>query len=637
MPPAVGLCRPSRTHTRPNPAASRNMKPMTEPRIRPHLAAALVALVALLLYARTVGYEYIWDDLSYVASFGHYQWFDGIVRAVTEQVFTSRAYYRPLAILSFAADGDASVQHGINVVLHAVNTVLVLYVTRAFMPKDVAESKVGLWAAALGALLFAVHPVAVESTVWVSGRFDTLMCTFVLGTCVAALGGELTLRRQALVFVLFACAMGSKESAIGLPVALPLLLLFKWRLEGKEVAQIKAQMGVLVRELTALALAVALYIAVRLAVVHTLFADKVTFAGGSVLDKLNVASLAVTAFVKLMVAPISHSAPLHLFSYEAGSGVLTNTLVVVAGILALLAALFLKKPKFNFPLALLAALAMSWPALHLIGIPNWENIISDRYALAPLALLLAGLAAAAGAWVARRVPEFGASGQRIPMYVVVVCLLWAGALAAYTSATIPLWRNESVFWDWVYKQAPEFVYAHKNYIRKLMRELRWEEADTELGRFWSAHPKMQQNMGIQDMSELMLIRAHVGDYEGALRVSRAVESSGEDALKTLPPRDLGMFYGMRGLIEMNMGHWLLAVDYLEKSVRTFGEDIRMAFLYAQALHMAGQRRRSDEVFRQALLKVGGTLAAEETRKREIWMQQAPALNSQTALEQESHD
>ncbi|MBQ9577994.1 MAG: hypothetical protein IJR28_00520 [Ottowia sp.] len=368
------------------------------------MTTAFVALVTLLLYARTVGYEYVWDDLSYLRWNSQYKGLEGVIRSFTEPFYIYSSYYRPLAMLSFVVSGEPSVQHGINVLLHAVNVGLVLYAARALMPKDVAQSKAGLWAAALGALLFAVHPVAVESTVWVSGRFDTLMCTFVLGTCVAALGGELTRRRLTLVFVLFVCAMGSKESAIGLPVALPFLLLLKWRLAGMEMAQLKAQTGVLVRLLGALMLAVGLYIAVRLAVVHGLFADRATFAGGSVLDKLNVAALAVTAFVQLIVVPLSHSAPLHPFTYEAGSGVLPQTAVVVVCALALFALMWLKKPRLNFPLALLAALAMSWPVLHLIGIPNGDNIIADRYALAPLALLLAGLAglaAVAGVWAAR--------------------------------------------------------------------------------------------------------------------------------------------------------------------------------------------------------------------------------------------
>ena len=579
-----------------------------------HAVPALVALAALLLYVRAVGYEYVWDDLTYLRWNSQYMGLAGAIRSFTEPFYLYSSYYRPLAMLSFVVPGGPPVQHGINVALHAVNTVLVLYVARALMPQEVGESKAGQWAAALGALLFAVHPVAVESTVWVSGRFDTLMCTLVLGTCVAALGGELTRKRLILVFALFACAMGSKESALGLPVAIPFLLLLKWRLEGKEAVQIKAQMGVLMRVLAALALAVALYTAARLVVVQALFADKATFAGGSVLDKLNVASLAVAAFVKLIVAPLSHSAPLHPFKYETGSGLLTNTLVVVACVLALLAAVGLKKPKLNFPLALLAALAMSWPVLHLIGIPNGENIISDRYALVPLALLLAGLAAVAGAWGARRVPEFGASGQRIPLYAAAGCLLWAGALAAYSNATIPLWRDRVVFWSFAYKQAPDSMIAHMGYVRILMLQKRWDEAKAEMDTFGERHPGAI--LDAMDLINVAMILEKTGNHEEARELFQTLEEHMER--RDVPARNKSELYGIRAGLEVEAGNWEQAAHYLEKAVQFAPTNRHAALQYARALFMTGQTERADEVFERTLVGVSPDTVERARRWRADW-------------------
>ena len=613
---------------------------MTEIRIRPRWPAALVALVALLLYARTVKFGYVWDDLTYLEGFSQYRGLAGAIKSFTEPFYLYSSYYRPLAVLGFVVSGEPSVQHGINVVLHALNTALVFYVARALMPEDAAQSRAGTLAAVLGALIFAVHPVAVESTAWVSGRFDTLMCGFVLGTSLIALGGDLTRNRLALVFVLFACAMGSKESAIGLPLALPFLLLLKWRLAGMETPQIKTQVDAFVRLLAALAFAFVLYIVVRLAVVHTLTADKTaaaTFSGGSVMDKLNVASLAISAFARLIVAPLTYSAPLHPFMYEAGRGLLANTLVVVLCVLILLALVFVKKPRLNFPLAFLAALAMSWPTLHIIGIPNGENIVSERYALVPLSLLLAALAAVASVWAARWMSKFVGVGRHIPLYAGTACLLWAGSLAAYSHATIPLWRDEIVFWEFAHRQAPESAYAHKNYIRTLMVKSRWAEANSELNKLWEAHPEHFEVMTILDVTQWMQVRSRVGDYDGAVELSRMVEMSGSEALKTLHPRELGIFYGTRGLIEMREEHWPLAESYLEKAVRTSPEDVRMAFLYAQTLYMTGQSGRSDEVFERALVQANGDMAIKEKQKREIWRRQAPARRAPDVQKDITHD
>lgn len=583
----------------------------------------VLTVCTVMLYGRALAYDYVWDDQMYLGGLHLYRGLAGMVRAVVEPFFPYPDYYRPLAMLSFVISAEPLVQHGINILLHAVNVVLVFLCARALMPHEAAESKAGVAAAALGALMFAVHPVCVEPVAWVSGRFDTLMCSFVLGTCLAALGGELTHRRLALVFVLFACAMGCKESAIGLPVALPFLLLLKWRLAGIEAVQIKVQTGVLVRVLAMLALAVALYVSIRLLVVHSLFVRdgaQVTFAGSGVLDKLNIVALAVTEFVKLIVNPWSYSAPLHPFEYGAGGReLLPQALVVVVAVLALLALAVLKKPKVNFPLALLAALAMGWPVLHLVGIPNGENIISDRYVLAPLALLLTGLAAIAGTWLARRAPGVG-------VYTGVFALLWTGALAMHTHATIPLWRDDAGLWKFARQQAPDSVVAHKNYVITLMQQERWEEAETELHGFWDRHPEQFQKMSLETMNMWMQLRAHLGDLESALQISGMIEKQLNDGqkLKAIPPQRLGRFYSARGEIAGKMGEWALAEDYFAKAAQMFPADRGHAFSYAQALFMTGQTEQAEEVFNRALAGLNGEEADRALEWRKTWQPPAKA-------------
>ena len=452
------------------------------------------------------------------------------------------------------------------------------------------------------------------------------MCSFVLGTCLAALGGELTRRQLALVFVLFACAMGCKESAVGLPVALPFLLLLKWRLAGAET-QAKELAGRLMRLLAVLALAVALYVAARLAAMPYLFTGDapVVFQSDRLVDKLNIAALAVTEFVKLMVSPWSHSAPLHPFSYEAGSALLLRTAVVLGVVLVLLALAGVKK--WSFPLALLTGLAMSWPTLHIIGIPNRENIISDRYALVPLALLAASLAAVAGTWLARRLPAMSASGKRGAAYVAAAGVVWIGALAVYSHATVPLWHDDINFWKFARQQVPNAVQAHKNYVMTLMQQERWKEAETELHMFWDNHPGQFQKMKLDDMSAWMVLRANLGDIDSALEISSMIEEKLSDGekLKAESKQTLAMFYAARGSIASEMGDWKLAKDYFVKSMRTFPADIRHTFRYAQALYMAGQREESEEVFSRALADSSGELAewALDWRKT-AWQRPAKA-------------
>lgn len=578
-----------------------------------------LAACAAALYARTLGYDYVWDDLMYLGGFQQYQGLEGIRRAVAEPFFLYPDYYRPLVMVSFVVSREPAVQHAINVILHALNTVLVFQCARTLMSREAASNWFGFWVATAGALIFAVHPIAVEPVAWVSGRFDTLMCSFVLGICLVVLGGELTRRRLALVFFLFVGAMCCKETAVGLPVALPLLLLLRYRLSGIEIPpkDLARQIALLS---IALALAVGLYLAIRLTVISSLFSggSRATVRNGSVLDTLNVAAMAVTAFAKLMANPWSHSAPMHLFEYEKGCGLLPQTVAAAAIVLILLLLAAWRKRQFNVPLALLVALAMSWPALHLISFPDAGNIITDRYALAPLALLLAALAAVAGTWLARRVPAMGKGEKRVLMYAGVFGLLWAGALAAHTNATIPMWRNEYVFWPFVYHHAPSHKEVYANYIRMLMVQERWVDADAEVKKFWEKRPDVFVRPTVEDITNWMVIRAKLGDYKGALEwFDRFGQRFDAGAMKTGEERRaLGIFYRARGIIDGEAGYWGQALHWHEKSLQVSPSDVRSAFRYAEALFMNGQPEKAEEVFNRALAGSTGELAtwAQDWRK-----------------------
>src|SRR5690606_35192335 len=98
-----------------------------------------------------------------------------------------------------------------NLAVHGANAVLLLLVLRKWCRSE--------WAAAVGAWLFAVHPVQTESVSFIAGRTDSLcvlgMLTVVLGTRGMAAG-----QRSFGVIGLavgVALAFGSKESAVTLP------------------------------------------------------------------------------------------------------------------------------------------------------------------------------------------------------------------------------------------------------------------------------------------------------------------------------------------------------------------------------------------------------------------------------------
>jgi hypothetical protein len=139
----------------------------------------------------------------------------------------STLYWHPLAWLTHELDSELfgtspAGPHFINVLLHSIAAGLLFLVLRRL--------GAGAWAAAGCALLWALHPLRVESFAWVAERKDVLCALFFIATVLAYLryAERPSPRRYVAWTVLGALALMSKPVAVSLaPV---LLLLDYWPL-----------------------------------------------------------------------------------------------------------------------------------------------------------------------------------------------------------------------------------------------------------------------------------------------------------------------------------------------------------------------------------------------------------------------
>jgi hypothetical protein len=126
-------------------------------------------------------------------------------------------YYRPLFqfwlrlnVLLFG--NNLLWWHLAAICLHLGVTVLVFFLIRRHVPNP--------WMALIGALIFGVHPVHIESVVWLSGATDILMALGVLGSFLLWARAVETSSTGPLIGSL-ACFLGalfSKETALALPI-----------------------------------------------------------------------------------------------------------------------------------------------------------------------------------------------------------------------------------------------------------------------------------------------------------------------------------------------------------------------------------------------------------------------------------
>jgi Flp pilus assembly protein TadD len=135
-----------------------------------------------------------------------------------------KGYYQPLAMTSLMLDCALGARpdhltplRRTSLVLHVVNAVLMAALLRLLLGSTPA--------AIAGGLLFALHPVTMETTVWIAERKGLLASMFSLATLVLYVAWRRTGSRTALMVSLasFALALLSKPTGIALPVVLVLL------------------------------------------------------------------------------------------------------------------------------------------------------------------------------------------------------------------------------------------------------------------------------------------------------------------------------------------------------------------------------------------------------------------------------
>lgn len=221
---------------------------------RPYVVAAcLLAIAVALVYGQVLlgGHGFVWDDYPLIVK-------NAFVRAPGSLLdtfgrsFWSRStaaeavsYYRPLTSLSYIINyrlsGEQAVgYHAVNLTLHLVAAFLAfLFVTKVLRDRGTV---VGGLAAAL---IFAVHPVHVESVTWIAGRTDLLLTVFALASLLL-LREPANALRGAAGFLCFVGALGAKETAATLPLVV-LCLTRSWpRGHGRQAALLVGGMAAVV-------------------------------------------------------------------------------------------------------------------------------------------------------------------------------------------------------------------------------------------------------------------------------------------------------------------------------------------------------------------------------------------------------
>ncbi|MBI3448663.1 MAG: tetratricopeptide repeat protein [Acidobacteria bacterium] len=378
--------------------------------------------------------------------------------------------YRPATILSLAAGA----RHAVNSALHASNAALAFSLFRAL---DLAPP-ISLFAA----LVFAVHPIATEAVVPISGRSDLLATFFVLASTLLAVSGARASGWRRVAFVVGAALMAllgalSKESAFVVPVVTCAALLTRRTPRGGTI---------LVAQCVALAAALAL----RVGVLGYFFqssapADPRDAYLAFVNNPVQFATVGVRVMTALRV--ILGAAGLLVFPFHLSADYSFDQIPVFSGSLTLvdvadlcLALAFAGAIVFFMRRAPVAAFALAWIAATYLPASNilfpTGTIFGERLLYMPLVGFALLVALANG-----RAP-------RIPgaiLAVVLVTLLGARFIARTAD-----WSSDDALFESAALASPRSTKAHSNHGYTLQAQGRIVEAAAEYRRALEIAPKL---------------------------------------------------------------------------------------------------------------------------------------------------
>ncbi len=433
------------------------------------LPLILILAFAIILYYPALSFGYVWDDsLLFIHNIELLKpalnW-----HMLSQPVLPGTSYFRPLVFLTWFTEfhyfgQNTVVSHGINIFIYLLNIIL-LYAIGLKLFTQLNKKNVTL-CASIAALLYAVHPALIETTAWVSGRFDLLVTCSTLLACLVYLQPiSSRVLKITLLNICFLMALASKELGVVLPLILVCLSLMRSinsNFIENIVAFIRGEWD-LILSFTGSFL---IYILLRVYSVQQIYHSTMSasYVQNVIIDH-KVPLHALSAYVFEAILPFYAVAPLHpMDSFVAPSVFVTFKIIV-----SLLMFVFCIYQAFikNSAVAWLGvcALLAIFPVLHIIPLTVNDNLFHDRF-------MTLGLAFVALAVVALPYEKFMARitvlRPQIKTGILSVFIaFWLGLASISVHNILPFWKSDLTLWHWMYQTYPDHNMVRYSYYQGL--------------------------------------------------------------------------------------------------------------------------------------------------------------------------
>lgn len=450
--------------------------------------AALLALLVLIAYANAFDSSFHFDDWALFND----PWITGggLGLGIFRLDQTRPLTYWTLHVNHLAGGRSTFGYHFVNIFLHALNSILVLWIARRHLPRISALFAAGL---------FALHPLQTEAVTYVFARSS------VLSTALALVSFVLFMRaRLGWSIAAFALSLLAKEETLALPALMAFYDYFflsrgNWRGVMRRAWYYAAMMALVV-----LAAARLFYV-----LAHTPDPTVGFRAGISTFTYLLTQARVLWRYLQLVVLPVGQNLD---YDFRASASLVSpwTTLPALIAMVALLAALvWLAAKQKQAAFWALGFFVLISPTSSIV--PQRDFIYEHRtyFPLFCLVIAIGWLAAKALARLKSDGPRIGAV-----FAVLLVCLV-------LTVLRNEVWATETSLWRDVTAKSPNKARPYLGMARALMENGRPNDARQALERGLQNDPK-----NYELRMNLAVLLLQLGDAAGSLEQSKLALAAG---------------------------------------------------------------------------------------------------------------
>ena len=554
--------------------------------LRPHARPGWLVPVAIFFLTLAAFFPALqngfvnWDDDIILLQNPHYR---GLGWAQLRWMFTdlSMGHYQPLSWVTLGLDYlvwgmDPFGYHLTSLLLHGANAVIfyfiVLRLLSLAMPSSAERGDFGLQlAAAFAALLFALHPLRVESVAWATERRGVLAGLFFLLSLLCYLrahdipeGSRKRLRWMSAAVAAYGLSLLSKASGVALPVVLLVFDVYPLgRVSGGLREWLSPEKRQVWREkvpfvlLGLAAMVLALMAEHKAGAVSSLREYGIVLGTGQALFGLTfyLWKTLIPAGLSPLYAVVSDAAPAY-WPFVPGQGAILVFSIIAA--LAVSVALFLLRRRWPGGLAgWVCYVALLAPVVGVVQIG--VQIAADRYSYLPC--LGWAVLAGGGAIHFWRLWLEGRAGRGVSVLMGGLTVAVLVGLGALTWKQAQVWHDSERLWKHtLFVSSDPSAVARNNLGSALLLQERLAEAVEYL------HQALQINSSYVDAHyNLGLALGKQGQLEEAIKQFRQVLELNPEHAKA--HNNIGIALASRGDSEGAMEHFRRALEISPKDVR----------------------------------------------------------------------